>query len=158
MSMNKREAIPAGADVSRFAVAAAIVVAAFVSSPASQAAESAAGLRIAKDPVTGQLRAPTAAESAALDAASSAKARQPRGLITGKINPAPVLHPNGTVEQELDESTLSFSMATRNPDGSVGLQCVTGPEAATAVLNGTKVQGKNAKVAKSAKEHSHDQK
>ncbi len=130
----------------------ALAVAAIVSVPSVQAAP---GLTVAKDPVTGQLRAPTAEEAAALSAAPAGK-YQPRGLITGKLNPAPIRHADGTIEQELDDSTQSFSVATRNPDGSVSLHCVTGTDAANGLL--TKGSKASAKTAKAAKEASYEQK
>ena len=112
-------------------------------------------MRIVKDPVTGQLRGPTPEEAAAFDKATRAKAgvRQPRGLLTGKINPQPITHPDGTVQQELDDSTMSYSVATRNADGSTNQYCVTGPQAAADLMKGKKT---TARVEKTAKEHNHD--
>ena len=92
--------------------------------------------QLAKDPETGALRAPTAQESAALSAktAKQAVAGQ-RGLRTGIINPPAIRHADGTVEQELTESSLTYSVATRNSDGTVSWTCVTGPAAAKAAMN-----------------------
>jgi len=117
----------------------------------------AAGQTVAKDPETGALRAPTAAEAQALQGKSasgrqSAAASQPRGLLTGKVNPAPVYHRDGTVEQELDESSQSFSVAVRNADGGIDTACVTGAEAAQAIVKGKK------SISKTAKVHAHEHK
>lgn len=118
----------------------------------------AAGQTVAKDPETGALRAPTAAEAQALQGKaasgrlSNAAASQPRGLLTGKINPAPVYHRDGTVEQELDESSQSFSVAVRKADGTIETACVTGAEAAQAIVKGKK------SISKTAKVHAHEHK
>ncbi|WP_310385301.1 post-PEP-CTERM-1 domain-containing protein [Roseateles sp.] len=116
------------------------------------ATAGASAATVAKDPSSGELRAPTAAEAQALSqpaagARTSGGAVQPRGLLTGKVNPQPVQHADGSVEHELDESTLSFSVATRNSDGSISQACVTGPDAAAAAM---KAPAKSSK-----KGHSH---
>jgi hypothetical protein len=132
-------------------MAAACAVAALL------AASGASAATVARDPVTGELRAPTAAEAQALSqpAASgrgAVKAAAPRGLLTGRINPQPVQHADGSVEHELDESTLSFSVATRNADGSISQQCVSGVDAANAALKApAKAHAMTAK-----KGHSHE--
>lgn len=131
-------------------LAAACAVAALLAASAASAAT------VARDPVTGELRAPTAAEAQALSQPATGrgavKAAAPRGLLTGRINPQPVQHADGSVEHEMDESTLSFSVATRNADGSISQQCVTGADAATAALKApAKAQAATAK-----KGHSHE--
>ncbi|MCV2353679.1 hypothetical protein LNV09_05825 [Paucibacter sp. B2R-40] len=124
------------------------------------AASAASAATVAKDPVTGELRAPTASEAQALSQPASSgrvgvkaasTSTQARGLLTGRINPQPVQHADGSVEHELDESSLSFSVATRNSDGSISQACVTGAQAADAAM---KAPAKT--NAKTAKGHSHD--
>jgi hypothetical protein len=117
----------------------------------------------ARDAETGRLRAPTAAEAQALTggaapATTRGKAAEPAariGMITGKVNPAPIYHANGSVEQELDASTMSYTVVRRNPDGTLSMECVTGEDAAKKALMskapGAKVIGKSA-----AKEHQHE--
>ena len=149
----------AEASTRRFGLATALAAAAFALTPAAHAAEQAPGMRIVKDPVTGQLRAPTAEEAAALsssEASSRKSLRQaaPRGLITGKANPAAITHADGTVEQELDESSMQYTVMTKNADGSLSMVCVTGKEAADVALKSKS----SSKVAKASKEHNHDQK
>lgn len=141
----------------RLGLAASLATAAFALTPAASAAEHAPGMRVVKDPITGQLRAPTAQEAAELSGASSPKSmrQMPRGLITGKVNPAAITHPDGTVEQELDESSMQYTVVTRNTDGSLSTVCVAGNEAADAVLSGKKAGNK---VAKASQEHNHDHK
>ncbi len=133
----------------RLASAAALMAVAGLAQAASQT--------VAKDPETGALRAPTAAEAQTLRGKAAAgrvsnAASQPRGLLTGKINPAPVYHRDGTVEQELDESSQSFSVAVRNPDGTIGTACVTGEETAQAIVKGKK------SISKTEKVHAHEHK
>lgn len=106
---------------------------------------------VARDTPNSPLRAPTASEAAALAPANSARA--PRiGMVTGKVNPAPITHRDGTVEQELDSSTLSYTVAKMNADGSISMVCVTGEEAANKIVKGGKTA--RATVATS-KEHQH---
>lgn len=112
--------------------------------------------RVVRDSATGQLRAPTADEAKALDAPAGTvrKAAQPVGLLSGRVNPQPVVHADGSVEQELDESTLMYSVARRNSDGTLSLYCVPGPEAAQRVVDGKVVT----RAARSTKEHDHAEK
>lgn len=120
------------------------------------AAVPAHAINVIKDPVTGALRAPTGAELAQSRAAAAstltkgqaARTAQPRGLLTGKVNPEAIVRADGTIFQELDESTLQYSTVTRNPDGSLNFECVTGKEAADAVVKGKK-------TSRIAKEHVH---
>ncbi|WP_422016243.1 post-PEP-CTERM-1 domain-containing protein [Roseateles sp.] len=115
-----------------------------IAAAALMAATSAHASKVVKDAQTGQLRAPNAEEIAAEQAAAAAKSAmsrtvaQPRGLLTGKVNPQPVTHANGMVSMELDESTLQYSTVTRNADGTLSFDCVTGKDAADAVVKGTK--------------------
>ncbi|MDT8999220.1 hypothetical protein RQP53_08065 [Paucibacter sp. APW11] len=133
-------------------LAAALAAAAMLCSPAHAAGS---GMRVTKDAETGKLRAATAEESARLDALAGKAIKEPRGLLTGKVAPKAIKHADGSVEQELDESSLSFSVVTRNTDGSLDTHCVTGAEAADALVSGKQ---KPAKAAKAAKEHRHDDK
>lgn len=127
-------------------LAVAIAVAALLG------AASAHASKVVKDPETGALRAPTAAELAAEQSRAkttlSRAQAQPRGLLTGKVAPQAITHADGTVEQELDESTLQFSTVTRNPDGTLSFACVTGQDAADAVVKGKR-------KAKAAHQHTH---
>ncbi|MBB4842752.1 hypothetical protein HNP55_001267 [Paucibacter oligotrophus] len=132
-------------------------MAAAVATVGLMAASAASAATVAKDSATGELRAPTAQEAQVLSQGNNGKTAlkaAPRGLRTGLVNPQPVKHADGTVEQELDESSLSYSVATRNADGSIDLHCVTGAEAADALHKGKKP----AKSSKAVKGHSHDSK
>lgn len=104
-----------------------------------------------RDSNNAPLRAPTASEAAALAPANTARAAR-IGLITGKVNPAPITHRDGTVEQELDASTMSYTVAKMNPDGSISMVCVTGDDAAKKIVK----SGKTARANVAAtKEHQH---
>jgi hypothetical protein len=100
----------------------------------------------------GQLRAPTAEEVKALDGAS--RASRAVGLLSGKPNPQAVRHADGTVQQELDTSSLMYSVARRNPDGTISQYCVTGSEAAERLVRGP--TAKSTVVSKASKEHTHE--
>lgn len=135
------------------AMVALAAVATLASPPAQAAAE--AGMRAARDAKTGQLRAPTAEESKALDAAAklrAAKGNARVGMVSGKLDPQPIKHADGTVEQELDESTMSYSVARRNADGSIEMVCVQGKDAATKALKTPQFAGRPA-VSKATQEH-----
>ena len=111
----------------RYTLAGAVALAALSATPMAQAQ------------VTGDMRA-TATPAATEAQAPAAKrgATGPRGLLTGKVNPQPVRHADGTVEQELDESSLIFTVATRQADGTLDTACVTGKAEADAALQSKK--------------------
>jgi hypothetical protein len=107
---------------------------------------------LTRDAETGQLRPATAAEAKAMNAQT--RPSQPVGLLSGKANPQPVVHADGTVEQELDSSSLMYSVARRNADGSISQYCVTGKDAAERIVKGKK--SKTTLLSKAAKEHNHE--
>ena len=109
------------------AVAVAVAGASAQTAPSKPAPQRAT---VVKDPSTGRLRAPTAEEAAEL------AATQPPSSARGarRAAPAEVRHPNGAVSLEVDESLMMYSVAKRNADGSIGLQCVTGEKAARSIL------------------------
>jgi hypothetical protein len=128
----------------------ALAVAALSSAPALADPQ---GMRVARDAQTGQVRAPTAEENKALDEAAArmraAKGQGRVGMATGKVDPQAVTHPDGTVELELDESTLVYSVARRKADGSIEMFCVEGSEAASKALSAPKFASRPpSKVAK----------
>ena len=116
---------------------------------------SANAQRVVRDAQTGALRAPTAAEIRSMEGAGARKASTPVGLLSGRANPQPVTLANGTVSQELTTEHLMYSVARRNPDGSISQYCVSGEESANAVLKG-KAQSKPRSFAKSSKEQAHE--
>lgn len=117
------------------------------------------GMSVVKDAATGQLRAPTADEAAQLQtiraqqrAAASAAANR-SGLARGASAAATVApgttiqHANGAVEMTVDSEQLSYSVMTKDADGKLVLQCVTGATAAEKAMSTPATQ---------SKEHQHD--
>ena len=131
---------------------AVLALSALAAAPALAAPE--AGVRVARDSKTSPVRAPTAAEAKALDAATAklraAKGNQRVGMASGTVDPQQVTHADGTVELELDESSMVHSVARRNADGSIEMVCVHGSEAAHKAMTAPKFASRP--VSKVAKE------
>lgn len=110
---------------------------------AKKATAAKPGMMVVKDPVTGELRAPTAAEYQALNGGGGASAGRSTGLQTsakggsaeGRAAATPVQRPDGTLTMALDDSTAVFAVATRTPEGKVVMGEVTGAKAANAVVS-----------------------
>ncbi len=111
-----------------------------------------AGLKVVRDSVTGQLRAPTSAEAQAMAnqdmAAMKASAKTAVGMVTGTIAPEQTVTSNGAVMLELTEDTMVYSVVQRAADGSMSMQCVTGSDAAKKLIN--------SKSPATKQEHKHD--
>ncbi|MGH9398920.1 MAG: post-PEP-CTERM-1 domain-containing protein [Thermoanaerobaculia bacterium] len=91
------------------------------------ATQPRAGLRAFRDPETGELRAPTPGESAALARAEAetAPAEEPIFEV--------IVHPDGMKTVDLRGAFAASIVVTRNPDGSLTLRCVSaGPRAGDA--------------------------
>lgn len=72
---------------------------------------------------------------ATMEASMKAAARgQKVGMLTGKLNPQPVKLAGGGVAQELDASTMMYSVARVNADGTVEMVCVNGSDAAAKAM------------------------
>ena len=120
------------------------------------------GITVVKDAATGQLRAPTAEEAQQLQAigvqqraAAAAAAANRSGLARGaapaaaKVAPGTTIrHPNGAVELTVDPESLSYSVMTKDADGKLVLQCVTGATAADNAIS--------TPATTQSKEHQHD--
>ncbi len=95
-------------------------------------AQTAEGMRVAKDPVTGQLRALTAEEHKALDAASAkAAGDRSKGVArresgTGSAEPSQIMHggPAGVRGVRMTDESMSQSIAVRRADGTLHELCV----------------------------------
>jgi hypothetical protein len=75
---------------------------------------------VVRDAATGRLRAPTAEEAAELAAAAPpSNARAAR-----RASPQEARQSNGAVGLEVDESSMLYSVARRQPDGTVSTVCV----------------------------------
>lgn len=107
--------------------------------------------RVFKDPVTGRLRAPLPgeAEAAASQAERAAPAQAAKRASTMQSHPmmqrlagaaAPTARFGG-VAQRSDLSEMSFTVVRRYADGSVSSQCVSGPSAAKAAVEGQIAKG-----------------
>ncbi|WP_422016753.1 post-PEP-CTERM-1 domain-containing protein [Roseateles sp.] len=83
-------------------------------------------MTVVRDADTGQLRAPTAAEAAALQ--SRAK---PVTAARGASQPAVRAYASGAHSARLPGNLASFSVVTREPDGTLKSACLQGEEAAT---------------------------
>jgi len=164
MSNQKQEMKLACSGASRAGLGAAIAAFAMVFVPAVHAA--GAGMTITKDPVTGELRAPTADEFNALEkqqvkdkaaqAKANAKANGKAGPVAAKsadaVDPE-IRLANGAVGYQLGDEFMTYSVVTRNADGTTLIDCVTGAEAANQLVKAP--QSTTAKTNKSEKEHGH---
>lgn len=84
------------------------------------------GMTVVRDPLTGRLRAPTAAEMRAL-----------RGGVerpTPLQPPQSTQRPDGTRVIDLGERAMVYAVMTRNADGSLAAHCVKGDEAAAKAI------------------------
>lgn len=93
---------------------------------ATMAAEQ---MTVVRDAETGQLRAPTAAEAAALSGASRA-APAPASATTGKVGSGQRVLRHGGVALDVDASSHMYTVARRQADGTIDRTCVQGDAAA----------------------------
>lgn len=95
----------------------------------------ASGSVVFVDPVTRKIRKPNASEIGAQRSQSqTAVAKRP-------ATPPVVIHgPGAAVGILLDDSDMSFMVATRKADGKIALDCVTGEAAERAVANAAQSQ------------------
>ncbi len=102
--------------------------------PATAEAVEADGMIAVRDAVTGQLRAPTAEEAAALQAkAQASKSTRARAL---SATAAPVGRTNayGATSFRPAPENISYSVVTRNADGTLSTTCVQGQDKAEAMV------------------------
>ena len=109
-------------------LAAALALAFTMSTPTTTSAAEA--MRVVRDPATGELRAPNAAEAAAFEKAEAQlrAAKESKGAARAPA-PAEIRHPDGSVEKQLGDDTHMYSVATTAADGSLTLDCVPAKEA-----------------------------
>lgn len=79
------------------------------------------GLRVFRDPVTGQLRPPTREEAAALARTTEAEAAPESAPVFEVVE-----HPDGMKSVDLKGAFMNSVVVTRNADGSVTFRCVPG--------------------------------
>lgn len=115
-------------------------------------APAAEGMVVTRDAVTGQMRAPTAAERQELDNQAKRDAlRKPQALMAGKALAAPAapaakLHASGAKGVRLSDEHATFSVVTRQADGTLTSECIEGKQAADTAAK----QGLPAKTTSSA--------
>lgn len=97
-----------------------------------------------------QVRSDNAAKARAnMEASMKAAARgQKVGMLSGRVNPAAVVAANGTISQELDAGTMSYSVARVAADGSIEMVCVNGAEAAQQAMKAPAFAKRISQVAK----------
>lgn len=115
----------------------------FPAAAQEQSGAAQSGMVVVRDPQTGELRAPTAAESRAL-----APQGPSAGISAKAAAPVAVTHPGGARQVRLGERSLVYSVVTRGPDGKLAEQCVHGEAAADKAVH--------APASAQQKEHSHD--
>ena len=102
----------------------ALSAVALLAPPVHAAGQS--GMVVVRDPKTGQLRPPTAAESQAL-LGKSADQRKAPPHVAG-------IGPGGSRKVQLGKSAMVYSVARKNPDGTFTEQCVSSEHAAHAAI------------------------
>ena len=87
---------------------------------------------VVRDAVTGQLRAPTAAEFQALQAQPVPASKTARKAAV--TSPSITTLPNGTRTMSVGEDLMTYSVVRRADDGALTMLCVTGADAAAAAV------------------------
>lgn len=82
------------------------------------------GMVVVRDPQTGELRAPTGAEAAALNSKSTLQ----RQNLPKRVES---VGPGGSRKVQLGKSALVYNVVTRGADGKLTEQCVNSERAAT---------------------------
>ena len=111
----------------------------------SQAADA---LRVVRDPVTGELRGPTAAEVTAFQKAEEQLRLQQQqqqlkqggsAAVAPVKTPTEIQHPDGSVELQLGEDSQLFSVVRAKEDGTLDMQCLPAQQA-KAYVKGSRKQ------------------
>lgn len=113
---------------STIALAALLAAGAFGAPPPARAQEQ--GMVVARDALTGQLRNATPAEVKALRAQQPAPDQSARAAAASAVT----VRADGTRVKRLGERAMVYSVVARAPDGTLGMQCVKGEDAANAAL------------------------
>lgn len=99
-------------------------------------------MTVVRDAETGQLRAASADEIAAMRAktkpaaAASAASRSAKTLPAATAQPAVRAYASGAHSAKLPSSMASYSVVRRQPDGTLDSRCVQGEQAASQALRG----------------------
>lgn len=122
MTQNSKRALGTLAALTALMVSSAVFAADAVETP---------GMKVVKDALTGELRAPTTDELKSTQMrAKSRSVSKSVGMVTGSDAPQAVVRANGSVMLELTEDSMVYSVAKRNADGSMEMECVHGADAA----------------------------
>ena len=102
------------------------------------------GMVAVRDAATGQLRAPTAEELASLQASAQAKAA-PARLRALSLAPAQAerINSRGAIGFRPGPENVSYSVVTRNADGSLSSTCVQGQDQAEAIVKAQPAKSAN---------------
>lgn len=92
------------------------------------AAHAADAMRIVRDPLTGEMRAPNAAETLAFEKAE-AQLRLGSGKAPAKSLPVEIRYPDGTVETKLGEDSMMYSVVSSDANGALTFDCLPAAEA-----------------------------
>ena len=111
--------------------------------PAVSETVEADGMIAVRDAVTGQLRAPTAEEAAALQAKSQASKSTRVRALSATATPVGRTNAYGATRFRPTPENISYSVATRNADGSLSTTCVQGQDKAEAIVRGTAAKNSN---------------
>lgn len=104
---------------------------------ASFAATAQEGMTVVRDPQTGKLRAPTAAELRAM------QSKMPQPSMASP-RPQSSVRPDGTRSLNLGDRGMVYSVVTRSPDGKLVRKCIKDGQAASdAVEHGTEADHEN---------------
>jgi len=111
--------------------ASLVLAAAFTAQAADEgvAAPAALGQVAVRDAATGQLRAPTASELKALQAAGPAVVRTLKATGTRTKH-----HASGATGARLTDSFMSYSVVVKQPDGRLAEYCFASQEDAEAAV------------------------
>jgi len=104
---------------------------------AKPAAKGSAGMVVARDPQTGELRAPTAEEMQALQSQSS--------ITTGSQAPQAVAAPQSGAGLTLGEDSQTYAVVHKNPDGTISFGEATGKAAAEKAIKNSPIKSSTVK-------------
>ncbi|PZP31648.1 MAG: hypothetical protein DI603_12440 [Roseateles depolymerans] len=96
---------------------------------AATAAQAGSALRVVRDPVTGELRGPTAAEAAAFAKAEAQLRASSRAKAPAKSGPTEIRYADGTVETKLTEDDMMFSVVSEDAEGKLNFDCLPAEQA-----------------------------
>ena len=103
-----------------------------------QTPQQADQLVVVRDAETGQLRAPTAAEAASLQASRlQASSTLQRGAEPRALNLKLKRHASGAVGVRATEEMASYAVVSRRPDGTLVEACFESRSAADQAMSGT---------------------